>query len=72
MAAVPRIDISLQFSDTTCGRDAFHRGNHQKVIAFSFYGNTKTEAHKAKQYFTGIQENLKLLSEIYDLSWTMR
>jgi len=63
---------AIKFSDTSCGRDSFNRGNHQKVVAFSFYGNTKSEAHKAKQYFTGIQENLDLLSKIYDLSWTMR
>ena len=29
---------SISFQNTTCGRDAFMRGSHQRVAAFSFYG----------------------------------
>lgn len=54
-------DNSVKLSETTCGRDAFSRGSNQKVASFSFYGNTSTEEHKLKNYFAGIEENLRLL-----------
>lgn len=63
---------SVAFSDTTCGRDAFYRGPHQKVAGFSFYGNTSSSTHKAKKYFAGIEENLHLLRSEYGESWSMR
>ena len=59
------------FPQTTCGRDAFHRGSKQKTIGFSFYGDPNTPRHKSKQYFQGISENLNLLPKFYP-GWTMR
>ena len=63
---------SVQFSDTTCGRDAFRRGANQKVAGFSFYGNTSSSVHKAKKYFEGIEENLRLVKSQYGDDWSMR
>ena len=63
---------SVQFSDTTCGRDAFRRGSNQKVAGFSFYGNTSSTAHKSKKYFEGIKENLSLVRSQYGDDWVMR
>ena len=65
-------DNSVSFSDTTCGRDAFNRGSHQKVAGFSFYGNTSSSSHKSKKYFAGIEENLRLLRSEYGDGWSMR
>ena len=63
---------SARFEDTACGRDAFQRGSHQKVAGFSFYGNTSSSAHKSKKYFSGIEENLKLLRSEYGEGWSLR
>ena len=41
------------FNYTTCGRDAFFRGPHQKVIAFSFYGNSSYPEHLVRGFFEG-------------------
>ena len=63
---------SAQFSETTCGRDAFQRGSNQKVVGFSFYGNTSSRSHKLKKYFEGIEENLSLVRSLYGADWSMR
>ena len=34
---VSRGERRVNFDETTCGREAFARGSHQKVIGFSFY-----------------------------------
>lgn len=57
---------------TTCGRDAWARGSHQKVLAYSFYGATNSSVHQKKQYFLGIQENLALVPSLYGPGWSMR
>ena len=62
----------VKFSDTSCGRDAFYRGSHQRVAGFSFYGDSSSEGHRAKQFFAGIEENLRLLRSEYGESWSMR
>ena len=41
------------FNETTCGRDAFFRGPHQKVVAFSFYGDSKSSEHINRGFFEG-------------------
>ena len=56
---------------TTCSEDAFRRGSNQQIVSFSFYGDPNTPHHKAKQYFTGIKDNLKSLSIFYP-GWSMR
>ena len=63
---------SVQFSDTTCGRDAFQRGANQKIVGFSFYGNSSSNVHKARKYFGGIEENLRLVRSEYGAGWIMR
>ena len=44
---------STNYSDTTCGRDAFLRGHGQKVVAFSFYGNSSSPNHLLRGFFQG-------------------
>ena len=63
---------SVQFLKTTCSRDAFQRGPNQKVVGFSFYGDSSSEAHKAREYFGGIQENLRLVRSQYGADWSLR
>ena len=63
---------SVKFSQTTCGREAFQRGSNQKVVGFSFYGDSSSEAHKAREYFTGIEENLRLVRFLYGDDWSIR
>ena len=62
----------LDYTATTCGRDAYQRGLHQKVAGFSFYGNKSSSTHLTKHYFEGITDNLKQLPLFYNDSWTMR
>ena len=66
------INNSIQFSDTTCGRDAFQRGSNQKVAGFTFYGNTSSSHHTRQKYFEGIKENLRLVRSLYGADWSMR
>ena len=63
---------SIKFSGTTCGWDAFRRGSNQKVVGFSFYGDTSSGAHQARKYFDGIEENLRLVRSQYGADWSMR
>jgi hypothetical protein len=44
-------------AQSLCGHTASRRGNHQKVVACSFYGGMK------HGYFQGITENLNLMQE---------
>jgi len=60
-----------KYTRTTCGRSAYMRGPGQKVVGFSFYGDPNTPKHKAKKYFTGIEENLSSLPVFYP-GWVMR
>ena len=38
------------FNDTTCSKDAFRRGEGQKVVGFSFYGSPNSSKHKEKGF----------------------
>ena len=67
-----RLEEEPPLATTTCSRDAWARGKHQKVLGFSFYGTTNSTVHKAKQYFEGISENLALVGELYGGGWSMR
>ena len=63
---------SVPFSNTTCGWDAFQRGTNQRIAGFSFYGNSSSSVHKARKYFGGIEENLRLVRSHYGPDWSMR
>ena len=62
---------SISYNQTTCGRDAFRRGTHQKIVGFSFYGDIHSDYSKKKGYFQGIIGNLKLMPRFYP-GWVMR
>lgn len=51
--------------ESLCGKTARRRGNHQKVVSFSFYGDMK------HGYYQGIKENLALLEGLYP-GWVYR
>ena len=53
---------SIDISNTSCGRDAYMRGPHQKVVSFSFYGNISSPSHLLQGFFQGKTELLKLSS----------
>ena len=61
----------LMFNQTTCSSHSFKRGPHQKIIAFSFYGDINSDRYKMKGYFQGIAGNLKLIPKFYP-GWIMR
>ena len=63
---------SVPFSNTTCGWDAFQRGTNQRIAGFSFYGNSSSSVHKARKYFGGIEENLRLVRSEYGADWSLR
>ena len=47
------LNTTINFTSTTCGRDAYFRGSHQKVVAFSFYGNASSPSHLVRGFFQG-------------------
>ena len=49
----PRTVGRVAYNSTTCSHSAYSRGGHQKVVSFSFYGDTATIEHKRKEYFQG-------------------
>ena len=51
---------TILFRNTTCGRDAFMRGSHQKVAAFSFYGGG-FDPQLTKTFFEGLKRQLILI-----------
>ena len=59
--------------NSTCSRESFARGAHQKVVAFSYYepAGPISKIDKQKEYYKGIKENLELIRELYP-GWTMR
>lgn len=58
------------FNQTTCSKDAYQRGNGQKIVGYSFYQFSK-ERSKKKKYFEGILANVKLIRDYYP-GWIMR
>ncbi len=52
---------SVPFEKTTCGRDAFQRGSDQKVVGFTFFHNSDQQFESGRNFFAGIEENLKLM-----------
>ena len=61
----------MPFEQTTCSWDAWHRGSHQKVLAFSFY-SVPSRANKSTRYFKGVKANLDLMGHLYEKDWNMR
>lgn len=62
-----------ELGETTCSRDAWHRGSQQRVLAFAFYTNgPKTSVNPTNKYFNGVVNNLKLMQELYSKDWVMR
>ena len=59
------------YEQTTCSWDAWHRGSHQKVLAFSFY-SVPSRANKSSRYFKGVKANLDLMGQLYKKEWNMR
>ena len=62
---------AINLHQTYCSESAYIRGSHQKIVAFTFYGNISNEKHKKRQYFEGIEANLKSMKDFYP-SWNMR
>ncbi len=54
-----------------CSAHAAERGEGQRVLGFSFYGDTKSKLGKERQYFEGIRENLELVPKFYP-GWVLR
>ena len=47
------------------------RGNGQKVISYSYYGDPCSKLHLEKDYFDGIKKNVEKIKKFYK-GWTMR
>ena len=61
----------IAYENTTCSRDAYARGQGQKVVGFSFYANVNSKKSKVRGYFQGIRANLELMKRFYP-GWQMR
>lgn len=62
----------IHYNKTTCSRRAYDRGIGQKVIGFSYYGDSRSVHHQEKKYFEGIKNNLELLTKYYSDNWVIR
>jgi len=62
---------TIDFSSTTCSQHSWARGRGQKVVGFSYYGDSHSVQHKSKGYLQGIKDNLKALPKFYP-GWVMR
>ncbi len=58
-------DKNIPFNSTTCSREAWERGQGQKVIGFSFFSNLHQSEDDTKIYAEGVAENLRLLTDFY-------
>ena len=63
--------LTIVFTATTCGIKSYLRGKGQKIIGFSYYGDSRSKHHQDKKYFEGIKNNLKLLPKYYP-DWIIR
>ena len=54
---VPDVEYSL----TTCSQHSWARGTGQKVVGFSYYGDSVH--HKAKGYLQGIEDNMRAMTK---------
>ena len=61
----------IHFNDTTCSYKSYLRGKGQKIIGFSYYGDSRSKHHQEKKYFEGIKNNLELLPKYYP-NWIIR
>ena len=61
----------INFNDTTCSLKSYLRGKGQKVIGFSYYGDSRSKHHQEKKYFEGLKSNLALLPQYYP-DWIIR
>ena len=64
--------IQIPYEQTTCSKRAYDRGLGQKVIGFSYYGDSRSAHHQSKKYFQGIKNNLELLLKYYPDNWIIR
>ena len=60
----------VQLKNNTCSQHSHDRGPQQKIIGFSFYAGNPS-LHKSRNYFKGIDDNLKKIPEIYP-TWILR
>ena len=49
----------IDFTKTTCGKDAYRRGKGQKIVAFAFYGDMKSGEETQRGYFKGKASQIK-------------
>ena len=62
---------SVDINATTCSEDVHALGSGQKVIAFTFYGDATYDT-LARDYFAGVEKNLKAMKELYPVGFRMR
>ena len=67
---IETIPTTAPYQMTTCGSDAYHRGDNQLVIAFSLHG--KPGSHrKFSAFIDGIGVNVARVAKFYP-GWVMR
>lgn len=70
------LDVDISIHNTTCSEFAAYRGPGQKVIAYTYYeANVKQKKSFDafnRDYFAGIESNLKLVNQMYGPEWVMR
>ena len=62
---------TVSLSDTTCSHDVFVLGPDQKVLSYTFYGGDTFDSYD-RDYFAGVEENLRGMKELYPDDFRMR
>ena len=61
---LPTVSVANEeYSSTTCSPHAWARGRGQKVVGFSYYGDSHSDHHKSKGYLQGIEDNMRALNK---------
>ena len=67
--SVTVLSANISLENTTCSEAAYYKGDHQKVISFTYYeaveNKTAVINKTSREYFRGIKENLKLVKTFY-------
>ena len=67
---MPRSEAEPPLEATTCSKDAWARGSHQKVVAFSFFGAVNSSRNDERKYVQvggrKVNSKLKTVIHIYE------
>ena len=58
------LNTSINYSNTTCGREAYYRGPNQHIASYTFYGKKSSATHVIRGFFEGRIKHIRMISVI--------